>query len=98
MTAPYHARGSWSSFLPITSTSVIGTVFIVCAERATRDEEVATPKLVTAGVVMLLGLTFINQIDELFAAAMAFLILVVVFLEYGPNLLTYVGITLGSED
>lgn len=98
MTAPDFGRPSWTSFLPLTSTSLIGSAFFVCSGRAVRNEEVVTPKLVTAGVVLLLGLTFLNQVDQLFAAAMALLILVVVFLQYGPDVLSYVGVNLTTED
>ena len=98
MTAPDYGRPTWASFLPLTSSSLLGTAFFVGAGRAVRDEEVVTPKLVTAGVVMLVGLTFLNQIDQLFAAAIAMLILVAVFLEYGPDVLNFVGVNLNSED
>lgn len=98
MTAPDFGRPSWASFLPMTSTSLICTAFFVGAGRAVRDEEVVTPKLVTAGVVLLLGLTFMNQVDQLFAAAIALLVLVAVFLQYGPDVLSYVGVNLNAED
>jgi hypothetical protein len=97
MTSPDFERGSWGSFVPIASTSMIFAAGTVAAGRAVRDEEIITPKLATAGVVLLLGLTFLNQIDQLFAGAMALLILVVTFLEYGPDILTYVGVNLNQD-
>ena len=97
MTSPNFERPSWGSFVPITSTSLLFTAGTVAAGRAVRNEEIVTPKLATAGVVLLLGLTFLNQIDQLFAGAMALLILVVVFLEYGPDILTYAGVNLSQD-
>lgn len=85
---------SWQGFVPLTSTSLILTGITVAAGRALREQEVVTPKLVTAGVVLLLGLTMVNQVDPLFAATFALLILIVTFLEYGPDILTYMGVNL----
>lgn len=85
-------RASGHSLVPIASTSLIMSAAIVASGRSIRGEEVVTPKLVTAGVVILLGIAFTHQIDPLFAATFALLVLVAVFLEYAVDIFEFVGI------
>lgn len=86
------ADAGGQSLVPITSTSLILSAAIVATGRSIRGEEVVTPQLVTAGVVIFLGIAFTNQIDPLFAATFALLILVAIFLEYAVEILEFVGV------
>lgn len=90
-------RASWYGLVPLASTSLILSALTVSAGRTIRGESVTTPKLVTAFVVILLIIMFANQLDPAFAATLAMLIFVAVFLEYGPDLFTYIGVNLEGE-
>lgn len=91
-------RATGQSLVPLASTSLILSAAFVGMGRSIRGQEVATPRLVTAGVVILVGTAFANQIDPLFAATFALLIFVAIFLEYGPDVLEYVGVTVGPDE
>lgn len=97
MTAP-GTPGSWWTFAPPASSTYILTIATVSVGRSIRDQEVVNPRTVTAFVLILLTLGFLNSIDPGFAATMSLLIFVAVFLTYGPDIMSYVGFNLQSED
>ena len=74
------------------------TVVTVSVGRSIRDQEVVNPRTVTAFVLILLTLGFLNSIDPGFASAFSLLIFVAVFLTYGPDIMRYLGYNLQSED
>jgi hypothetical protein len=84
--------------MPPASGTYIMTVATVALGRSIRDQEVINPKTVTAFVLILLTLGFLNSIDPGFAGAMSLLIFVAVFLTYGPEIMSYVGFNLQTED
>jgi len=92
MTSEPFDRASGHSLVPLASTSLVLSAAIVATGRSIRGVEVVTPELVTAGVVILLGIAFTNQIGPLFAATFALLILVAVFLQYAVEILEFVGV------
>lgn len=95
MTSP--DPGSWWAFAPPTSTSLILITATSAMGMAIRNQDVVNARNVTAFVLMLLVLAFLNAIDPAFASAMALLILVAVFLAFGPDIMRYVGFNLGDE-
>ena len=96
MSSPQGGNGWWT-FAPPASTSLIMTTAIVIFGRAIREEDAINGKLVTAFVLLLLTLGFLNSIDPGFASVMALLIFTAVFLTYGPDILRYVGFNLEQE-
>ena len=97
MSGPIY-EGVWWSFTPPTSSTYILTVATVSMGRSIRDQDVINPKIVTAFVLILLTLGFINSVDPGFAAILSLLIFVAVFLTYGPDIMRYLGYNLSGDE
>jgi len=82
------------TFTPPTSVSFLMTTMVGALGMTLRDQDIVTARNVTAFVVMLLVLAWLNAIDPGFASVMALLIFVAVFLNYGPDIMRYVGFNL----
>lgn len=88
---------SWAGLVPLASTGLILTAMTVSAGRGIRGEQIVTPKIMTAGVMLLIPITLMNQTAPGFAGAFSMLIFVASFLVYGPDILRYVGFTVQPE-
>jgi hypothetical protein len=95
MTTPQ--SGGWTRLMPPASVSFAMTVITVSLGRSLRNQDVVNQRMVTAFVLILLTLGFMNSVDPGFAGAFSLLIFVAVFLTYGPDIMRYVGFNLKSE-
>ena len=85
---------NWWTFAPPASTSLILITGTAVIGMAIRNEDVVNARNITAFVLMLLTIALLNAIDPGFAAVMALLIFVAVFLAWGPDIMRYVGFNL----
>lgn len=84
------------AYVPLTSSTLISTALVVCAGKGIRDEPVFTPKIVTAGVVILFGLMAVGAWFPQLSAIFSLLLFIVAFLTYGTDILEYIGVQVES--
>lgn len=92
-----YARAETQSFVPLASSTLILASLTVAAGRGIRGEPVTTPRILTGGVVILFGIMGIGAIDQLLAATFSLLVFLVCFLQYGPDILGYIGFNISTD-